>query len=421
MAEVNRIVGPGGAPETPKRKKGAESDAFQKMMKTDKVREVDPEEKRKRKQKQEAEEEAKASQVHAVEPSPIEKQHIAPPNRDRFRIHLSAGTPAGSARPTSPEERSPAVSSEEEEAIPPPEYPTDYPQTAPYFPYTADTANQKQETQSSSPSSEQKPETTQKRVPSTKGKKDLHTGQPPVPLPHLGSPQQAAPEKSTKAKKTVPHLTKPVAPKPSASQPSPLPSSPPKSPSPKKKESEEDEPLGQGIPLPQGAWEANTYASEKKANKVEEPTKTPFEEPVAPGVPPQLSPIFQPESTAPYLQLSPQLLEIFERMAGVMTVMHSSGITQTTLVLDAPQFKNSVFFGAEIVITEFSTAPKVFNVEFLVPPQAVKLVTDNTAELVAAFQSGRYNFKVNRIDTALLPVPVAKRRRVEKPKGRSST
>ena len=134
-------------------------------------------------------------------------------------------------------------------------------------------------------------------------------------------------------------------------------------------------------------------------------------------------PTLPPETIAPYLRLPPQVMEMFERMAGVMTVMtNSTGIaTHTFIVLNAPQFAISAFFGAQIVITEFSTAPKAFNIELLASQQGMDLANDHVEELLAAFQAGQYNFRVNRFDTALLPVPAAKRRRVEKPKGRSST
>ena len=85
MADIKQ-VGPGGAPQPPKKKRDVEAEAFEKMMK--RVREVDPEEQRKRKRQQEAEEEKKAAQA-AGGPAPVPKEELgkAVPE-DTFKITL---------------------------------------------------------------------------------------------------------------------------------------------------------------------------------------------------------------------------------------------------------------------------------------------------------------------------------------------
>ncbi len=104
-----------------------------------------------------------------------------------------------------------------------------------------------------------------------------------------------------------------------------------------------------------------------------------------------------------------------------MTVMNTTGVTKTTINLDNPKFANSVFYGAQIVISEFSTAPKAYNIQLLGNQQAVALFTNNAQELVAAFQAGNYTFKVNRIDTGYLTGAPEERkretRRVKRKKG----
>jgi hypothetical protein len=87
---------------------------------------------------------------------------------------------------------------------------------------------------------------------------------------------------------------------------------------------------------------------------------------------------------------------LFERMASNMIIMCSSGETVTTLLVDNPQ---SMFFGAEITIREFSTAPKVFNVEITAGTQAVAALEAGKQSLLSAFQNGKFNFSVHRIDT----------------------
>ncbi|NGX59413.1 MAG: hypothetical protein KR126chlam3_00564 [Chlamydiae bacterium] len=172
-------------------------------------------------------------------------------------------------------------------------------------------------------------------------------------------------------------------------------------------------------PLPKGAWEATKEAEKKE--KVEKgqakpPPTTTLPTGLTAKAPPAAAAAAAPTPpplAAPFAHLSAPVQQLFERMVGVMTVLHETGISQTTLSLDNPQFEHSVFYGAQIVITEFSTAPKTFNIELLGNQQAVDLMSANAEELVAAFQAGNYNFKVNRVDTSYLPpVGEAKRRKV---------
>src|SRR5581483_6323643 len=106
-----------------------------------------------------------------------------------------------------------------------------------------------------------------------------------------------------------------------------------------------------------------------------------------------------PESLPPYALLNPQIQEMFDRMVGVMTVMTQSGMTETTFTLNSPQFASSVFFGTQIIIQEFSTAPQAFNIQINGAPQAIGLLQNNADELMAAFQAGNYGFRVNRLET----------------------
>ena len=111
----------------------------------------------------------------------------------------------------------------------------------------------------------------------------------------------------------------------------------------------------------------------------------------------------QPSATAPaaYTYLHPHVLDLYERMVGVITVMSDAGITQTTVTLSNPEYAKSAFFGAQIIITEYSTAQKAFNVQIVASPQGVALFNANVDDLMAAFQNGKYNFKINRIEATL--------------------
>jgi hypothetical protein len=79
-----------------------------------------------------------------------------------------------------------------------------------------------------------------------------------------------------------------------------------------------------------------------------------------------------------------------------MIVMSSSNEVETTLFLDNP---SSIFCGSRITIREFSTAPKVFNIEIASNAQTIATLDAARSDLLAAFQNGKFNFSVHRFDT----------------------
>jgi hypothetical protein len=116
----------------------------------------------------------------------------------------------------------------------------------------------------------------------------------------------------------------------------------------------------------------------------------------------QLGEVAMPEKLAPYANLHPEVMELFDRMAGVITVMNTSGLTETTITLNNPLLASSVFFGTQIVIREYSSAPKAFNIQVNGSPQAVALLAKNTKDVMATFEKGDYNFTVNRLETGYI-------------------
>lgn len=96
--------------------------------------------------------------------------------------------------------------------------------------------------------------------------------------------------------------------------------------------------------------------------------------------------------------LSPAIEAAFEKMASCMIVMTSTHETETTIFLDNA---NSSLHGTTITIREFSTAPKIFNVEIVSHAQAVALIDSSKNDLLSAFQKGNFNFSIHRFDTHL--------------------
>jgi hypothetical protein len=97
-----------------------------------------------------------------------------------------------------------------------------------------------------------------------------------------------------------------------------------------------------------------------------------------------------------------QIQELFEKMCGVMSIMSTSGISETTISLTSPQYASSIFYGAQIIITEYSTAPRAFNIQFVAQSQAVALFHRNMKDLMTAFAGSDHAFQVNRIETGYI-------------------
>jgi hypothetical protein len=92
---------------------------------------------------------------------------------------------------------------------------------------------------------------------------------------------------------------------------------------------------------------------------------------------------------------------LFEDMASSMIVMTSNYEQETTVFLDSPKFAASSFFGTRITIKEFSTAPKIFNIEIASNPAGLILLSAHKDALLAAFESHKLPFTVHRLDAQL--------------------
>lgn len=378
MADVGKVdggkLGPG--PIGPKKKKDADADQFREMMKSGKVRETDPEEQRKRKSQSEREEE-EAAEMTTAQPSSQDK--IVPaPSADTFEVKVPEAEGEFAQPPTPP--------------APPPFFPP------PVQPDTSMSTPQQPRTERQKRVERKKTETT---PPIEKGKKGEKK-------PPAAAPLTSAPKKKETARPEEQEVAAPYTPPQPIAQTAP----------PTKEEALPP-------PLAKGAWEANEDLDKDEGQLLKKgppskkaiPPTTPFPSTTAPTQAPVILPgePLQP-ITAPFAHLPAAVAALFERMVGVMTVMNTTGVTQTTINLDNPKYANSVFFGAQIIISEYSTAPKAFNIQLLGNQQAVNLFTNNAQELVAAFQAGNYTFKVNRIDTGYLSTPEVRRREVRRVK-----
>jgi len=368
MADVGKVNEnkSGPSPEGPKRKKGHDPDRFKEMMKSGKVRETDPEEQRKRKSQAEREEE-EIAEMTTAQPSTEEKMIMPSPGQFDVKVPESADAVGPTEEPSAAKApSSPPPAEESDESTP-----------------GVDTAK-------STPSTPRQPKTSRGKV--EKSQQPDHKKKATEETPKAKLPP--------KEKKELEKL--PKTPEEEAVQPPPP-------------------------PLAQGAWEATEdleRGEEKLVKKVapiekESPTSpTTFQTPPPPATAPPIAGEPVQPVTAPFANLPAPVAALFERMVGVMTVMNTTGVTQTTIHLDNPKFADSPLFGSQVIISEFSTAPKAYNIQLLGNQQAVTVFNDNVQELVAAFQAGNYTFKVNRIDTGYLTAapPVERKREARRVK-----
>ncbi|PCI77512.1 hypothetical protein COB21_03085, partial [Candidatus Aerophobetes bacterium] len=97
-------------------------------------------------------------------------------------------------------------------------------------------------------------------------------------------------------------------------------------------------------------------------------------------------------------KLSPQAYQLFEQMAGIISVVKDSDVTTTSVTIN---IEGSVFDGAEVVFNQYKSAPLSYNLELKGTPQAVDLFTKNIPLLEASFKQGGFKFAVNILPPSL--------------------
>ena len=364
MADVSKVPGPSGPQEAGRGRPATHAQKFKELMKVQKVDEVDEERKKKRKRSEETEAETKAEAEEALEgaapkkpPTPLE---IIP----KGKKELVTGKPAKTTAP----ETEPAGE-------------THFPDEEEFLEALPSKPVEKRETSTEL----RPPRPHDKKVEAAKAKGIAEYKEAVQRKTERAEIEAATAEKDKmrvqrEEEKQVSqtHETK------------------------REKQEEVEEVTGAAL-LP-NAQLTPLETKRKEEKKIEEAAERGFIFPQAPSpesmqVPTQAQPA--PTAPAAYATLHPTVLDLFERMVGVMTVMTAAGITETTLTLSAPEYANSAFFGAQVIIKEFVTAPKAYNVQIVASPQGVALVQKNMSDLMSSFQAGNYNFKVNRLEALL--------------------
>lgn len=98
-----------------------------------------------------------------------------------------------------------------------------------------------------------------------------------------------------------------------------------------------------------------------------------------------------------YTTFPSEILELFETMVSLITVMQEKRDRQTTIEIH----HHSKFSGCLITIGEFSTASGIYNVDIEGAPEHVAIFEKHLPDLMRAFANGGYKFKVHRIDAKI--------------------
>jgi len=165
-------------------------------------------------------------------------------------------------------------------------------------------------------------------------------------------------------------------------------------------------------PLAPKGPHAKELAKEKKIISKEPPQELPISLPPTHGIQPlQMAEVTPPPSP---LQ-NEQIAKLFAHMVSQITSVVRQGETHTTISLSGANFKNSVFFGSQIVIKESSTAPRTYNIELYgATREAQALFEDNVDNLLQMFQEKKFRFNIHRIQTGHATKGAVKRKESNK-------
>ncbi len=96
--------------------------------------------------------------------------------------------------------------------------------------------------------------------------------------------------------------------------------------------------------------------------------------------------------------LTEQTTALYFNMVSAIYMQRNAGISTTEILLNSPALANSRFFGAKIILEKYDTDPNSFNIRLTGTNEAVTLFNQNIPNLYAAFQNGKFAFRIGRIE-----------------------
>ncbi len=97
-------------------------------------------------------------------------------------------------------------------------------------------------------------------------------------------------------------------------------------------------------------------------------------------------------TTSPLANLRPDILDLLERVVGIITIQKLSGVMTTSVTIAK---EGSVFNGSKLVFQQYDTARNSINVQLIGSAEANALFDANIGNLAAALQAAKLDIKVN--------------------------
>jgi hypothetical protein len=101
---------------------------------------------------------------------------------------------------------------------------------------------------------------------------------------------------------------------------------------------------------------------------------------------------------SPYHRLHPEMNQFFKELVSELVLLNSSGKSETMITIASPHLQTSPLYGMQILITEYSSAPKSFNVELYASPTALALVAPHIKEFTSTFDKNKFAFDIHRLE-----------------------
>ena len=144
---------------------------------------------------------------------------------------------------------------------------------------------------------------------------------------------------------------------------------------------------------------ANPFEEKNKNQKKKEETELEVLPPSVHPLPVDIIPIATAATAAMMPYLKPETMSLFYQMVGTIYVMTTPlGVSRTEVVLNAPSYAQSKFYGASIIIEKYAAAPDSFNIRLTGSNEAVTAFNQNIPNLMTAFRQGKFSFGIGRIE-----------------------
>ena len=148
--------------------------------------------------------------------------------------------------------------------------------------------------------------------------------------------------------------------------------------------------------------EKSSFSEEEEQSSENTPSSCPFiSSGILPSIPAPSQLVESLQELSSVSAIPDECLQIIDKLCSEMLVMNSEDCITTTFVLETQNFANSPFYGAKITISEYNTAPKIFNVSITAGEIATTLLQTHMTGFFELLETRNFSFAIHKIDTHL--------------------